>query len=215
MQPMSLEGGKSRQMTIFRTYEARYKALVRSLNRHIDSYTSLPPGSASSPPTNDAAAESDFKSAESAVKGMELEVRSMQGDEKKRSMVASRQYRSDLDTLRRNFEAARAQAKDTKFSPGHSLGQSRVGDLLMDSAQVLADTESIGGNVMGDLESQRESLLRSHQNVRETGGFSDRSGSILRSMERRYMRTKLVLYGIIVALCCAIILVLYIKLTRR
>lgn len=86
---------------------------------------------------------------------------------------------------------------------------------LLDSRRVLEETEEIGQGVVGDLESQRESLLRSQAHVRQTGGISTRARRLLRSIARKEFRHRLILYLIIVGLSVAIVLVLYFKIRRH
>lgn len=86
---------------------------------------------------------------------------------------------------------------------------------LMDSRRVLEETEGIGRGVMGDLESQRESLLRSRANVSETAGAATTARQMLRSMSRKELRHRLFLYLVIVALSVSIVFVLYLKIKRR
>ncbi|CAM9905797.1 unnamed protein product [Hapterophycus canaliculatus] len=86
---------------------------------------------------------------------------------------------------------------------------------LQDSRRVLEETEGIGRGVMGDLEGQRESLLRSRAHVRDTGGAAAKARGLLRSISRRELRHRLLLYVIIVGLSVAIVYVLYLKIRRR
>lgn len=86
---------------------------------------------------------------------------------------------------------------------------------LLDSHRVLEETEGIGRGVMGDLEAQRESLLRSRTNVREAEGAATKARRLLRTISRRELRHRLCLYLVIVALSAAIVFVLYLKIRRR
>lgn len=86
---------------------------------------------------------------------------------------------------------------------------------LLDSHRVLEETEGIGRGVVGDLEAQRETLLRSRANVREAEGAATKARRLLRTISRRELRHRLCLYLVIVALSAAIVLVLYLKIRRR
>lgn len=86
---------------------------------------------------------------------------------------------------------------------------------LLDSRRVLEETEGIGRGVMGDLESQRETLLRSRANIRETEGAAATARRLLRSISRRELRHRLCLYFIIAVLSTSIVIVLYLKIKRR
>eukprot|EP00752_Nemacystus_decipiens_P002620 g2453.t1 len=177
------------------------------------------------------------------VKGMEIEVRSMKGSERRQCQSRANQCRADLKALRKNIDEAgqRAQAEQLMRRGGgstigggardfsemgsgvlgglgpdvaqQSLARSRVS--LLDSRRVLEETEGIGRGVMTDLESQRETLLRSRANVRETEGAAATARRLLRTISRRELRHRLCLYLIIVALSASIVLVLYLKIRRR
>ncbi|CAN0264979.1 unnamed protein product, partial [Ectocarpus fasciculatus] len=86
---------------------------------------------------------------------------------------------------------------------------------LQDSRRVLEETEGIGRGVMGDLESQRESLLRSRASVRDTGAAAGQARRLLGSISRRELRHRLCLYVVIALLSAAIVFVLYLKIRRR
>ncbi|CAM9977759.1 unnamed protein product [Ectocarpus sp. 12 AP-2014] len=86
---------------------------------------------------------------------------------------------------------------------------------LQDSRRVLEETEGIGRGVMGDLESQRESLLRSRASVRDTGAAAGQARRLLGSISRRELRHRLCLYAVIALLSAAIVFVLYLKIRRR
>lgn len=97
--------------------------------------------------------------------------------------------------------------------PGHTLARSRLS--LLDSRRVLDETEGIGRRVVGDLESQRESLLRSQAHVRETEGAAVKARRVLRSLSRKEFRHRLFLYLVILILSGAIVFVLYLKIRHR
>lgn len=92
-------------------------------------------------------------------------------------------------------------------------GRSRLS--LLDSRRVLEETEGIGRGVVGDLESQRESLLRSRASVRGAEGAATSARRLLRSISRKELRHRLCLYLIILSLSVAIVVVLYLKIRRR
>ncbi|CAM9336160.1 unnamed protein product, partial [Phaeothamnion confervicola] len=91
-----------------------------------------------------------------------------------------------------------------------SLG--RTGALLEDSRRVVGETEAVGVGVLDDLESQRRSLLRSHENVKRTMGVVERARVGLQSIERSVLRRRVVLYAIIVVLLGLIGLLLYVRI---
>lgn len=80
---------------------------------------------------------------------------------------------------------------------------------------MLEETEGIGRDVMGDLEAQRESFLRSNVNVRETEDAATKARRLLRSISRKEFRHRLFLYLVIFCLSTAIVSVVYLKIRRH
>ncbi|CBN79289.1 Soluble NSF Attachment Protein (SNAP) Receptor (SNARE) [Ectocarpus siliculosus] len=238
MEPFGFESGPSRAVQTFQSHEESYHRCSMSINRAINGIqlnnlvdavgaTSLP---------------LDLQEAEQHVKGMEIEVRSMKGNERRQCQSRANQCRADLKALRRSIDQAgqRAQAEELMRRSGggaigggprnfsesggdlgglgpdlaqQSLARSRLS--LQDSRRVLEETEGIGRGVMGDLESQRESLLRSRTSVRDTGAAAGQARRLLGSISRRELRHRLCLYAVIALLSAAIVFVLYLKIRRR
>ncbi|CAB1116051.1 unnamed protein product [Ectocarpus sp. CCAP 1310/34] len=241
MEPFGFESGPSRAVQTFQSHEESYHRCSMSINRAINGIqlnnlvdavgaTSLP---------------LDLQEAEQHVKGMEIEARSMKGNERRQCQSRANQCRADLKALRRSIDQAgqRAQAEELmRRSGGGAIGgeprsfSEGGGDLrglgpdlaqqslarrvlsrlsLQDSRRVLEETEGIGRGVMGDLESQRESLLRSRASVRDTGAAAGQARRLLGSISRRELRHRLCLYAVIALLSAAIVFVLYLKIRRR
>lgn len=127
-----------------------------------------------------------------------------------------RERNTDADTCP-NVSASSVDIAPTLIGapPPAPPGLTRSRLSLVDSKRVLEETEGIGRGVVGDLESQRETLLRSRTNVRETEGAAATARRLLRTMSRRELRHRLCLYLIIAALSASIVLVLYLKIRRR
>jgi hypothetical protein len=68
---------------------------------------------------------------------------------------------------------------------------------------------------IGDLEAQRQSLLRASGYVTDVQGDAGTARALLAAIARRDARHKALLYAIIIALLFANGLVLYLKLRRR
>jgi vesicle transport through interaction with t-SNAREs protein 1 len=151
----------------------------------------------------------------------------MKGPEKKRCQTKSAQYKSDLAALRRTAEQARLRpshngsastngttaAAVTRAQRQQAADDSlaRTGATLQDSVRVLASSEDIGGSVLSDLESQRQSLLRARGHVVDVSGDAGEARQLLQAIARRNARHRLMLYCIIAGLLVAIAIVLYFK----
>ncbi|CAM9647677.1 unnamed protein product [Pylaiella littoralis] len=239
MQSLGYESGPSRAMQTFQSHEDGYHRCSVSINRGING---IQQNSVVEAVGASSLLENFLPEADQHVRGMEIEVRSMKGDERRQCQSRANQCRADLKALRRSLEQAgqRAQAEELMRRggggsigggpTGHADGGSVLGGLgpdlaqqslarsrlsLLDSRRVLEETEGIGRSVMGDLESQRESLLRSRANVSETAGAAATARQMLRSISRKELRHRLFLYLVIAALSAAIVCVLYSKIKRR
>lgn len=79
---------------------------------------------------------------------------------------------------------------------------------------MVAETEQIGISVLDTLSQQRESLLTSHEKVRETRELTSDARRVLQRMTRRIFTNRIVLYTVIAALVLAIGFVLYYDFIR-
>lgn len=86
---------------------------------------------------------------------------------------------------------------------------------LQDARRVVGETEYIGEGIMGQMESQREQLLRAHGQVEEANWFTRSARQVLNNMHYRNVRHKMCLIAIIVFLIGLIILVFWQGVMRR
>lgn len=84
----------------------------------------------------------------------------------------------------------------------------RSSDRLRESQRVALETESIGGNILNDLRSQREQITGSRNTLLTADGYVDKSIKTLKSMSRRLTANKFISYAIIAVLIILIFLVL-------
>ena len=75
----------------------------------------------------------------------------------------------------------------------------------------MGETEDVGISVLGELNGQRETLLRATHKVQETNSAASRARVALARMSRRACYNKAVLWTIIVLLVVLILLVIYLK----
>eukprot|EP00922_Rhytidocystis_sp_ex-Travisia-forbesii_P060850 GHVS01090264.1.p1 GENE.GHVS01090264.1~~GHVS01090264.1.p1 ORF type:complete len:253 (+),score=40.51 GHVS01090264.1:53-811(+) len=86
---------------------------------------------------------------------------------------------------------------------------------LEGSRKLAVETEDLGLSIMGELRDQRNTVIRSSQMAEEANSNIDASGQLLRRMRRRHLVNRLLLYGSIFLLTFAILLIIYVKLTRK
>lgn len=87
----------------------------------------------------------------------------------------------------------------------------RSSQRLQDSQRIALETESIGGNILNDLRSQREQIGGARNTLMQADTYVDRSILTLKSMGRRLTANKFISYGIIAVLILLIFLVLFSK----
>ncbi|KAK2077311.1 hypothetical protein QBZ16_004945 [Prototheca wickerhamii] len=73
--------------------------------------------------------------------------------------------------------------------------------------------QELGISVLGDLQRQRETILRSRDALGEVDDRVSRARSILSTMSRRIVQNKLIMWGIVALLLGAIGLVIWAKLS--
>lgn len=85
---------------------------------------------------------------------------------------------------------------------------------LARSNQVAIDTENIGTEVIGELDEQRESLLRTQRRLYDADADLSASNALLRNMKRSIFYNKLILILIIVLEACCLAALLFVKLRK-
>ncbi|CAM9456787.1 unnamed protein product [Choristocarpus tenellus] len=245
MEPLGVEGGPSRSMLKFRGYEESYHNCSRSINNHINQLGLPGGGWAVGASEDVAEAEQLVKEMEVEARSMkgseqresQSRVNQCRADLKslRRSLDEALQ-RAKAEELRKGRRGTRgggyngnnSEYANNVWSTGAGLRQGHIEGLqaaqesldrsrltLLDSQRVLEETEVIGQGVATDLESQRESLLRSRSNVRGTSSVVQNARQELVSLSRKDLLHRLCLYLVIIALSCAILWVLYHKIRRR
>jgi len=86
---------------------------------------------------------------------------------------------------------------------------------LMNAHRIAIETEDIGASVVNELSSQKQTLLRTRDNLNLIDENMTRSRRILSAMSRRIITNNFILVGIILILLLAIILVSYFKWIRH
>lgn len=85
----------------------------------------------------------------------------------------------------------------------------RTGNELEGAYRTVVETEEIGTQILSNLSSQRESIQRSRNRLRETNADLGRSGRTMNMMIMRSIRDKFVLYLVGVAFVAAFSLAIY------
>lgn len=183
-----------------------------------------------------AAAERAVEAAKDVIQLMELEGRSLPSDRRARLQAMLRGFRtevSDLKSLLRELKSkSTAQQSDCireeLFAAHNGNGYGGGGvpnersrmlanndriaagtDRLKDVNAVTMDMEHTANSILGDLASQRETLMRSRNTLNFASAGLENSSRLLRSMARRAATNKLILYVVIGLIVALILFLMY------
>ncbi|OWZ24515.1 hypothetical protein PHMEG_000403 [Phytophthora megakarya] len=162
--------------------------------------------------------------AQRCMKLMTVEVRGRQPKLRKAMQTKINLYRDELQGLIRDLERAQLMAREGQATSKPTSQYERLvknndrltksSKKLEDTHRIVAETEEVGITVLDTLAQQRESLLGTHEKVRETGAMTTEARRILQRMTRRIITNTIVLYTTIFALIVAICYVLYADFIR-
>jgi len=175
--------------------------------------------------------------AEALIRKMDLEARSLQPSLKATFLAKLREYKSDLNNLKRDVKKTSSPI-DTQAARDELL-ESGMGDTLMASAdqrgrllnsterlnqtsdrikegrRTLLETEDLGVSILHDLHQQRQSLLHAHDTLHGVDDNIGKSRKILTSMTRRMSRNKYIIGGLIGVLVIVIAVIVYFKVAHK
>ncbi|KAL1551091.1 Vesicle transport v-SNARE 12 [Salvia divinorum] len=217
---------------VYEGYERQYCELSANLSRKCNSAAALLDGEKKKQEISEI--QAGLEDADVLIRKMDLEARSLQPSAKATLLAKLREYKSDLNKLKREVKKltmpnSNQPGKDELLDPGmagmHEASANQRGrlalsterldqstDRLRETRRTALETEDIGVSILEDLQLQRETLLHSHNKLYEVDSAIDRSKKVLTSMSRRLSRNKWITGSIIFALILAIIIVLYFKI---
>ncbi|XP_060669423.1 vesicle transport v-SNARE 12 isoform X3 [Ziziphus jujuba] len=168
------------------------------------------------------------------IRKMDLEARSLQPSVKAVLLAKLREYKSDLNQLKKEFkritsptasQAAREELLESGVVDLHSVSADQrermamsverlneSSERIMQSRRTIFETEELGVSILQDLHQQRETLLHSHNKLHGVDDAIDKSKKVLTAMSRRMTKHKWIIGSVIGALILAVILILYFKL---
>ena len=85
-------------------------------------------------------------------------------------------------------------------------------DKLREAYRTAMDTETVGAQVMQDLHEQRQTLERSRGRLSKAGAGLARTSRVLKTMGRRALANKLLLWFMVAFLLLMIMMLLYLEL---
>lgn len=180
--------------------------------------------------------ERQFEEAQELLEQMDLEVKSLPQTTRPKYQTRLLSYQSELTKLKKDLRHAvvafsdEAQAREELLGDEESYGlaeEQRA--LLLDNTErmdrsthklsagykVAIETENVGADILNSLHSQRQTITRTRERLRNTDDDLSKSSRILTGMIRRLMQNRLVLYGVFVLLVIVIILAIYFSFKKH
>ncbi|KAA8529387.1 hypothetical protein F0562_033814 [Nyssa sinensis] len=220
---------------VFEGYERQYCELSANLSGKCISAGLLIDGEDKKQKVSEIKAGLD--DAEVLIRKMDLDARSLQPSLKAMLLAKLREYKSDLNKLKREVkkitsananQAAHEELLESGMADAHKASTDQRERLAMsterlnqsserikESRRTVLETEDLGVSILQDLHQQRETLLHSHKKLHGVDDAIDKSKKILTAMSRRISRNKWIVGSIIAALVLAIIIIVYFKLSHH
>lgn len=167
-----------------------------------------------------------FTEASETLEQIELETHELHGRNKEKVLVRLESYKVELKRLQQNYRSCETEAKQRTdriqlFSRNTEATEDvfleMEADQILDSSnrqledgrRLLAETEQIGGTVLEDLASQRETLQRARGRLKDVEAGLGVSNSVLNGMIFKARQNKIVLFAIIVIISLLLLWGLY------
>jgi len=220
---------------VFEGYERQYCELSANLSRKCSSTALLPHGEQKQQKVSEIKAALD--DADVLIRKMDLEARSLQPSAKAMMLAKLREYKSDLNKLKREFkkisspnadQASREELLESGMADVHTASTdqrermvmsverlNQSSDRIKESRRTILETEELGVSILQDLHQQRETLLHSHQKLHGVDDAIDKSKKVLTAMSRRMSKNKWMIGSVIGALVIAVIFILFYKLSHH
>lgn len=77
------------------------------------------------------------------------------------------------------------------------------------------ETEEIGMGILGELDTQRETIITARGRLRNTDGTLRKSMTVLRGMIKRAYQNKALMFVLMFAIVGVIVLIIYIKVVKK
>ncbi|XP_075542460.1 vesicle transport through interaction with t-SNAREs 1a isoform X1 [Dermacentor variabilis] len=197
--------------TLMETFEQQYAALTADITSKSSRIPNLPPDEKAAMVTE---VERHLEEANELLEQMELEVRTLSVAARPKYQNRVKSYQAELARLRKEFQRARIAFCDELKSREELLSNddNYVGDdqkqrlldnterlerstkLLKGGYKLALETEKVGAAILTDLSSQRETITRAREKVKETDYDIGKSSHVLSGMMRRAMQNRAILY---------------------
>lgn len=141
------------------------------------------------------------------LKSYKLETSRLEKDLKQAEIT----FHDDTDS-REDFGEIQADQKTRLLD--NTLKLERQGKKLNAGYRLIIESEEMGAAILNDLQSQRETLTRVKDRIRETNDDLGKSSRLLSRMARTLMQNKMVMYGAGLAVVIITVILIYVAATR-
>ncbi|XP_070384516.1 vesicle transport through interaction with t-SNAREs homolog 1A isoform X2 [Dermacentor albipictus] len=195
--------------TLMETFEQQYAALTADITSKSSRIPNLPADEKAAMVTE---VERHLEEANELLEQMELEVRTLSPAARPKYQNRVKSYQAELSRLRKEFRARTAfcdelKSREELLSNDNYLGDDqkqclldntermeRSTKLLKGGYKLALETEKVGAAILTDLSSQRETITRAREKVKETDYDIGKSSHVLSGMMRRAMQNRAILY---------------------
>ncbi|XP_064099201.1 vesicle transport through interaction with t-SNAREs homolog 1A-like isoform X1 [Macrobrachium nipponense] len=174
--------------------------------------------------------------AKELLERMDLEVRDMQPQKREKYSSRIKSYHVELQRLEAEYNRSKSRVSEDSIraelmegglaglSTGEEQRQSlldntvtleRTSGRLTHGQKVALETEQIGAQILNDLNSQRQTINRARERLRETDTDLDQSSRILNTMLRRVLQNRFIVYAVVVIVAIVIVIAIYVSMTRN
>lgn len=185
---------------LFENYEADYKLAYDELQQKIQEMPTL---TSDQRPKASSAADRLIEESYELLDQLAVEIQNIPSSSRGQYNAKLREYKSNVDKSKRELKKivdASNRSELFGFRDGDSddiaLDQrqqllqgtaslDRSTQRLRDSQRIANETESIGANILRDLQGQREQIVNARNTLMEADGYVDKSIRTLRGMARR------------------------------
>ncbi|XP_077507158.1 vesicle transport through interaction with t-SNAREs 1a isoform X1 [Amblyomma americanum] len=218
--------------TLMETFEQQYASLTADITSKSSRILNLPPDEKTAMV---AEVERHLEEANELLEQMELEVRTLSVGARPKYQNRVKSYQAELARLRKEFQRARVAFSDElkyreellsnddncatddqrQWLLDNTERMERSTRLLKGGYKLALETEKVGAAILSDLSSQRETITRAREKVKETDYDIGKSSHVLSGMMRRAMQNRAVLYLVATLVLVTIVFGIYYTVRRH
>jgi len=218
--------------TLMQTFEQQYSVLSAEITVKIGQVPNLHGGAKLNLISD---VEHQIDEVKELLEQMDLEVHNLSSSEKPRYKGRVKSYQQDLANLEKDFRKSRialgSKAREQlvgEEGEGYDSAVEESRQRLLDNAErlersgkkldvgykVCVETEEIGGRILEDLSSQRETITRARDRIHDMDSNLGKSSRVLSSISKRLLQNRLVLFFVGLVLFITVVLLIYYAATR-